>query len=187
MSNYGVSIAKYLPYLLILLLVIPLHLPLRGVAAAETNDLKQGEGLSEAQQRSLQSTLSELRSLAPKLRVLLRTLRQRVGFDPREVHTIERSLGQSQKDLERMLAMHQRKAFNKLRAHFMADDLRRKSEALVESLGYIKRRIREIDKGSHERAADAELQKGDDALVELLGLYSNLVSDSAMLLKEAGI
>jgi uncharacterized coiled-coil protein SlyX len=160
---------------------------LQAVAAEERTDAVDTEvrqALHEAELQSLQSILVELRSLAPKLRVLLRTLRQQVGFDPREVHSIERGLSQSQKDIERLIAMHKRKAFNRMRAHFMADDLRRKSEGLKESLGYITRRIRELDEASGDRQANTELKENDKDLVEQLTLYSNLVSDGVDLLKE---
>ncbi len=155
------------------------------LSAAEAEvDATKPQPLSGEELQSLQSTLSELQSLAPKLRVLLRTLRQQVGFDPREIHSIERDMSQAEKDLERMIAMHQRNAFNKMRAHFMADDLRRKSEGLKDSLAYVKRRIRELDEAPGDRQQDAELKKSDDALVEQLGLYQDLVSAIAMLLKD---
>lgn len=187
MSNRGAVTDRYLPHLLILILMMPPCLPLQVAAAAERTDAADTEvrqALNEAELQSLQSILAELRSLAPKLRVLLRTLRQQVGFDPREVHSIERGLSQSQKDIERLIAMHNRKAFNKMRAHFMADDLRRKSEGLKESLSYITRRIRELDEASGDRQTNTELKKNDQALVEQLTLYSNLVSDGIDMLKE---
>lgn len=187
MSNRGAVTDRYLPHLLILTLMMLSCLPLQVVAAEERTgavDTEVRQAMNEAELQSLQSILAELRSLAPKLRVLLRTLRQQVGFDPREVHSIERGLSQSQKDIERLIAMHERKAFNRMRAHFMADDLRRKSEGLKESLGYITRRIRELDEAPGDRKANAELKQNDGALVEQLTLYSNLVSNGVDMLKK---
>ncbi|MEJ2693626.1 MAG: hypothetical protein P8166_11350 [Candidatus Thiodiazotropha sp.] len=187
MSNRGAVTDRYLRHLLILTLMTSYCLPFQVAAAEEQTDAADTEvrqALNETELQSLQSILAELRSLAPKLRVLLRTLRQQVGFDPREVHSIERGLSQSQKDVERLIAMHKRRAFNRMRAHFMADDLRRKSEGLKASLGYIMRRIRELDEASGDRQANAELKKNDEALVEQLRLYSNLVSDGVDMLRE---
>jgi chromosome segregation ATPase len=185
MSHHGYARNHLFYGLLILCLALASTQLLGIVAAAETGD--EDKALNEQELRTLQSTLNELRALAPKLRISLRTLRQRVGFDPREVHKIERGLGQSQKDLERMIAMHQREAFNKMRAHFMADDLRRKSERLKQALGYVKRRIRELDQAVGDGVTEAELKRSDDALLEQLGLYSNLVSGSVTLLLDKGI
>lgn len=177
-------------YLILLLVLLPLAAPMANAADAASNgaaDGQEAQPLEEAELQSLRSTLGELRQLAPKLRILLRTLRQQVGFDPREIHSIERGMSQSQQDLERMIAMHERDAFNRMRAHFMADDLRRKSEGLKASLAYVKRRISELDQAPGDRRDDAELKQNDDALVELLGLYSDLVSESVMLLQDKGI
>ena len=185
MSYHGYAKTLFFRRILILSLLALFCLPLGVSTAADEGDADNS--LNEKELQSLQSTLTELRSLAPKLRVLLRTLRQRVGFDPREVHKIERGLSQSQKDLERMISMHQRKAFNKIRAHFLADDLRRKSEDFKEALSYVKRRIRELDDQSGDRTADEKLKQSDDSLLEQLGLYSNLVSESVALLQEKGI
>ena len=143
--------------------------------------------LNENELETLQATLAELNGLAPKLRVQMRTLRQQVGFDPRVIHTIERDMGQSQKDLERMIAMHQRNAFNPMRAHFMADDLRRKSDSLKSSLSYVKRRIQELDETQGNRQQNEEVKRNDDALIEQLGLYTDLVTAAVMLLKDKGI
>jgi hypothetical protein len=153
-------------------------------AAEAQTKTSEPQPLNEEELHALQSTLTELQSLAPKLRVLLRTLRKQVGFEPREIYNIERAMSQSEKDLERMIAMHRRNAFNKMRAHFMADDLRRKSAGLKDSLGYVKRRIQELDDTQNERQQNADLKKNDDALVEQLGLYSDLVHASVMLLKD---
>jgi hypothetical protein len=133
--------------------------------------------------QTLQQTLTELKALGPKLRVLMRTLRKQVGFDPREIHNIERAMSQSEKDLERMIAMHQRDSFNKMRAHFMADDLRRKSKGLKTSLGYIARRIRELNEVSGERGLNEQLNANDDALLEMLGRYADLVAQSLTLMQ----
>jgi chromosome segregation ATPase len=150
----------------------------------EAADAQDKPGLNEEELQELQSTLAELKSLGPKLRIQLRTVRRQVGFDPREIYKIERAMGQSEKDLERLIAMQQRNAFKKMRAHFMVDDLRRKSESLNGLLGYVKQLIQQLDQAPGGRQADAQLKQNDDALLELLGLYSDLISASVMMLKD---
>ncbi len=145
------------------------------------------QGLNAEEVQVLKSSLDELRTMAPSLRILLRTLRTQVGFDPREIQNIERGMSQSQQNLERLIAMHERNAFNPMRAHFMADELRRKSEGLRDSLSYVKRRINELDEAPGERKADEELKRNDDALMEQLGLYSDLVGATVAVLQGKGI
>ncbi len=186
--SYNEVVRTHFRIHLLVLLPLLLACAVSALSAAEAEvDATGPQPLNAEEVQALQSTLSELQSLAPKLRVLLRTLRQQVGFDPREIHSIERDMSQSEKDLERMIAMHRREAFNQMRAHFMADDLRRKSAGLKDSLAYVKRRIQELDDASGNRQRDAELKKNDDALVEQLGLYHNLVSAAVMLLKDKAI
>lgn len=153
----------------------------RPVMAEETDNPDQP--LSEADLLTLESSLQELKALAPELRVLLRKLRTQVGFDPREVHRIERSVSQSQKDLERLIAMTKRKAFNPMRAHFMADDLRRKSQELNESLAYVGERTQAAAAGQ----GDAALQENEQILLGLLNRYSEVVSENVALLQDRGM
>jgi hypothetical protein len=180
MSYNEISKTKNFFSLLILLLIgqfLPVHLT---AAADEVTDTP---ALSDTELQSLQDTLSQLKSLSPKLRVLLRTLRRQVGFDSRAIHKIERGMSQSERDLERMIAMHQRNAFNKMRAHFMADDLRRKSEGLKESLDFVNRHIQELNEVPGDRKPNEQLKKSDDDLLEMLGLYTDLVSQTITLLQ----
>jgi septation ring formation regulator EzrA len=181
MSYNEISKIKDFFFLLILLLIgqfLPIHL------TAATDEVTDTPALSDNELQSLQETLSQLKSLSPKLRVLLRTLRRQAGFDPTAIHKIERRMSQSERDLERMIAMHQRNAFNKLRAHFMADDLRRKSQGLKESLDYVKRHIQKLNEVPGDRKPNEQLQKSDDdLLLEMLGLYTDLVSQSVTLLR----
>ncbi len=171
-------------------LLIPILLSLfltAQVVAQETDAAAQEKALSVEDLQSLESSLSDLKSLAPQLRVQLRTLRSQVGFDPREIHQIERGMSQSQKDLERLIAMTKRDAFNGMRAHFLADDLRRKSEGLLDSLSYVETRIQQLNKDSTDRQADTDRQQQDEALLNLLGRYSKLLNNSVSLLKSKGI
>ena len=168
-----------------LLILIPVFLTLilgGFVQAEEAGKSETEQPLSEEDLQSLESSLQEIKALAPKLRVLLRTLRSRVGFDPREIHLIERGMSQSQKDLERLLAMSKRKAFNGMRAHFLVDDLRRKSEGLKTSLVYVGERFLTDD-----NEGDAVQEQSEDSLLSLLGRYSALVDESVLLLKDRGI
>ncbi|MCU7797010.1 MAG: hypothetical protein KZQ75_07765 [Candidatus Thiodiazotropha sp. (ex Myrtea spinifera)] len=138
--------------------------------------------LAAEEVQALDGVLSEMKALAPKLRVTLRSVRRQVGFDVRKIHNVERDISQSQKDIERLIAMHQRGAVNQMRAHFLVDDLRRKSDGLRESLNYVVLRVREIDSaGAPNNGSGSE---SNDALVELLGLYSSLVDDSVAMLQE---
>ncbi len=180
MSYNEISKTKNFFSLLILLLIgqfLPVHL----MAAAD--EVTDTPALSDTELQSLKDTLSQLKSLSPKLRVLLRTLRRQAGFDPTAIHKIERGMSQSEKDLERMIAMHQRNAFNKMRAHFMADDLRRKSEGLKESLDYVNHHIQILNEAPGDRKSNEQLKKLDDDLLEMLGLYNDLVSQSLTLLQ----
>ncbi|MCG7897720.1 MAG: hypothetical protein JAY85_04595 [Candidatus Thiodiazotropha weberae] len=85
----------------------------------------------------LQTKLDEMKTLAPQLRVQLRKVRSRVEFDVRQIHAIERSISQSEKDLERLILMHRGNRFNEMRAHFLADSLRRKSRNLHAGENYV--------------------------------------------------
>jgi hypothetical protein len=183
-NNDGTYRFIHLPILLLILLP---GLLLSIEAAEVTGDSAHDQPLNEKELQSLQSILAELKTLAPELRILLRTQRQQVGFDPREIHNIERGMSQSQKNLERLIAMHRRNAYNKMRAHFMADDLRRKSLGLKASLGYVKRHILKVDGGSGRRQADAVLKENDTLLVELLERYSDQVNQGVTLLQAKGM
>ncbi len=182
MPHNEVEKAKYL-YPLLISLLLSLPFAAQRIEAADGQDQP---GLNQEELQALQSTLAELKSMGPKLRIQLRTLRKQVGFDPREIHKIEQAMGQSEKNLERLIAMQQRNAFKKMRAHFMVDDLRRKSESLNDLLGYVKQLIQQLDQAPGGRQVDAQLKRNDDALMELLGLYSDLVSASVMMLKDKG-
>ncbi|MEJ2396587.1 MAG: hypothetical protein P8045_10815 [Candidatus Thiodiazotropha sp.] len=166
---------------ILILLLMGQFLPVHATRAAEP--VTNTPALNDTELQSLQDTLSQLKSLSPKLRVLLRTLRRQVGFDPTAIHKIERGMSQSEKDLERMIAMHQRNAFNKMRAHFMTDDLRRKSEGLKESLDYVNRHIQKLNEAPEDRESNEQLKKRDHDLLEMLGLYTDLVSQSLTLLQ----
>lgn len=173
-----------------LLILIPIFLtvfPAFHAAAQETDSTVPDQSLNEADLQSLESTLNELKVLAPQLRVHLRTLRRQAGFDPRQTHLIERDMSQSQKSLERLVAMTKRKAFNEMRAHFLADDLRRKSKGLKDSLAYVEGRTHELNGGAQSQPADSAQQQRDEILVDLLKRYSELVNDSVEFLKGKGI
>ena len=130
----------------------------------------------------LQKGLDEMQSLAPKLRVLLRSLRKQVGIDSRELFTIERSISQTQTDLQRLISMHQRGAVNSMRAHFLADDMRRKADALHDSLAYLLRHGKGLREKAEGSLDEAVLKENAD-LDQQLGHYSQLLDQSVELLQ----
>jgi hypothetical protein len=131
----------------------------------------------------LQSALAEMQALAPKLRVLLRSLHSQVGFDSREIFNIERGINQSQKDMERLVAMHQRGAVNPMRAHFLADDLRRKADAMRDSLAYVVQQNGQL-KTAPDDQAGAAVSKENDDLREHLARYSEMLDQSVEIFKQ---
>lgn len=121
----------------------------------------------------LDATLAEMKALAPKLRVSLRSVPKQSGLNARVGHKVERNLSISQKDMERLIAMHRRGAVSQMRAHFLVDDLRRKTEGLKASLTYIEDHLQE--------------QAGEESgLIQLLGRYTILLDSSLTMLQEKG-
>ena len=131
------------------------------------------EALGDEQITSLQEHLTTMKDLAPKLRVQLRRMRAQVDFDVRQIHTIERSISQAERDLERLIAMHKRNGFNGIRAHFLADDLRRKAKGLHEGEIYVVGRIERLREGPNGKKVT--LLEQYDQLRLLLGDYNQIV------------
>lgn len=146
----------------------------------------EGRQLGKGDVRLLHEGLNEMLAMASKLRVLLRSLRKQIGIDSREVLVIERSISQSQTDLQRLIAMHQREAVNSMRAHFLADDLRRKADALHEALAYLIRRDRKRVAGEEARLDENVLKEYAD-LQRQLGRYSELLTQDVELLQARGL
>ncbi|MCU7844801.1 MAG: hypothetical protein KZQ93_13270 [Candidatus Thiodiazotropha sp. (ex Monitilora ramsayi)] len=170
-------------YVLIALLTLS---PLTSTLAQEDTqavDNDEPQQLAAEEVQALDGVLSEMKVLAPKLRVTLRSVRQQLGFDAREIHKVERNINHSQKDIERLIAMHRRGAVNQMRAHFLVDDLRRKADGLRESLNYVVLHVREQASNPDGGANDSDAGKDNDALIELLGLYSALVDNSVVMLQ----
>ncbi|MES9930573.1 MAG: hypothetical protein ABW158_20890 [Candidatus Thiodiazotropha sp. 6PDIVS] len=111
----------------------------------------------------IQDNLREMKKLAPKLRVQLRTVRSQVEFDVRQIHTIERSISQSERDLERLIVMHKSDRFNEMRAHFLVDDLRRKAKSMHEGENYILGLIERLQ------------EKQNDQLLPMIEMYNHLL------------
>jgi len=149
---------------------------------AEPAKADEERRLGEDEIRLLQGGLTEMQTLAPKLRVLLRSLRKQVGIDSREIFTIERSISQSQTDLQRLIAMHRRSAVNPMRAHFLADALRRKADALRGSLAYLLRHSKRLEAESGGNLEQAVLTENAE-LGEQLGRYSELLDQGVELLQ----
>jgi hypothetical protein len=137
----------------------------------------------------LEDSLAEMKAMAPKLRVSLRSVRKQAGFNVRESHKVERNLSSSQKNMERLIAMHRRGAVSQMRAHFLVDDLRRKAEGLKESLAYIELHLQE-QTGETETSPDASSKNSvpdqETGLIQLLGRYTLLVDNSLSMLQEKG-
>lgn len=167
-----------------LLLIIPLTTAL----AEEANDNgadKEGVVLNGDEIAALEESLGEMQNTAPKLRVMLRSVRTQVGIDTRQVFNIERSISQAQKDIGRLIAMHRRGAVNRMRAHFLADDMRRKAEALRASLAYLVRRAREFDTTPGGQQESEKVKAENDALVEILGTYSAMLDANLAMIRQA--
>ena len=168
-------------WLIGLLLMLPLAASPAWAADAENTDAPAV--LSADDIAVLQQSLDEMKRMAPKLRVMLRTLRTQVGIDTRQVYTIENSIGQPQKDLERLVAMHQRGAVNRMRAHFLTDDIRRKSESLQTALAYVVRREQALDSSAGDKQKVEAVREDNQALIEMLGDYGKLLEKDLALLQ----
>ena len=142
------------------------------------------DALGDAQITSLQQHLTTMKDLAPKLRVQLRRMRAQVDFDVRQIHTIERSISQAERDLERLIAMHKRNGFNSIRAHFLADNLRRKAKGLHEGEAYVVGRIEGLREEPNGKAA--ALLEQYDQLRLLLGDYNQVVDQCLNIISVAG-
>ena len=164
-----------------LLLILPLAAS--PAWAADTDSADAPAVLSAGESAVLQQSLDEMKRMAPKLRVMLRTLRTQVGIDSRQVYTIENSIGQPQKDLERLVAMHQRGAVNRMRAHFLSDDIRRKAEALQTALAYVIRREHALDSTTGDKQKVEAVREDNQALIEMLGDYGKLLEKDLALLQ----
>jgi hypothetical protein len=137
----------------------------------------------------LDDALAEMKAMAPKLRVSLRSVRKQAGFKIRESHKVERNLSSSQKAMQRLIAMHRRGAVSQMRAHFLVDDLRRKAEGLKESLAYIDAHLQEQAaeaKASAEVPSENRISGEESGLVQLLGRYTMLLDNSLSMLQEKG-
>ncbi|MEJ2592281.1 MAG: hypothetical protein P8178_12940 [Candidatus Thiodiazotropha sp.] len=168
-------------WLIGLLLILPLAASPVWAADSESGDTPAE--LSADEVAVLRQSLDEMQRMAPKLRVMLRTLRTQVGIDTRQVYTIENSIGQPQKDLERLVAMHQRGAVNRMRAHFLTDDIRRKAEALQSALAYVVRREHALDSTTGDKQKVEAVREDNQALIGMLGDYGKLLEKDLALLQ----
>ncbi|MES9940186.1 MAG: hypothetical protein ABW104_13980 [Candidatus Thiodiazotropha sp. 6PLUC2] len=121
----------------------------------------------------LQDNLGEMKKLAPKLRMQLRTVRSQVEFDVRQIHNIERSISQSERDLERLIMMHRGDRFSELRAHFLVDDLRRKAKIMHEGENYVLGMIERLQENQDDRLLPMIEQYNQ--LFLILGEYNQLI------------
>lgn len=121
----------------------------------------------------LQDNLGEMKKLAPKLRMQLRTVRSQVEFDVRQIHNIERSISQSERDLERLIMMHKGDRFSELRAHFLVDDLRRKAKNMHEGKNYVLGMIERLQENQDDRLLPMIEQYNQ--LFLILGEYNQLI------------
>ena len=181
-NPWNKSAGKLLRHWLIgLLLMLPLAASPVRAAGPDAGDAPAE--LSADEVAVLQGSLDEMQRMAPKLRVMLRTLRTQVGIDSRQVYIIENSIGQPQKDLERLVAMHQRGAVNRMRAHFLSDDIRRKAEALQTALAYVIRREHALDSTTGDKQKVEAVREDNQALIEMLGDYGKLLEKDLALLQ----
>ena len=81
--------------------------------------------------------------------------------------------------MERLIAMQQRGAMNPMRAHFIADDLRRKADGMRDSLAYVVRRSGELEAASGDKMSPEVLKENAD-LREHLTRYSGLLDQSVI-------
>jgi hypothetical protein len=162
---------------------------LSGSLQAEEDQSAEQKALVAEEVQLLEDSLAEMKAMAPKLRVSLRSVRKQSGFNVRESHKVERNLSSSQKDMERLIAMHRRGAVSQMRAHFLVDDLRRKAEGLKESLAYIELHLQE-QPGENGTAPDTPNENSvpgqETGLIQLLGRYALLVDNSLSMLQEKG-
>lgn len=156
---------------------------------AEEELAEEQKVLIAEEMQLLDDSLAEMKALAPQLRVSLRSIRKQAGFNVRESHKVERNLSSSQKDMERLIAMHRRGAVSQMRAHFLVDDLRRKTEGLKESLAYIERHLQEQTaetEVSPDASGENSVSDQESGLIQLLGRYTLLVDNSLSMLQEKG-
>lgn len=140
------------------------------------------EPLDEIGRMGLKEHLETIRKLAPQLRTQLRSVRMTMKFDVREIHNIERSIGKSQTDIERLLAMHETDRVNAIRVHFLLDDLRRKAATLDRGLAHVMQRIL-LKYGVPEQTQlhHEDLEEQERHLLSLLQDYTQLVNLSLRL------
>ncbi|MCU7932294.1 MAG: hypothetical protein KZQ90_15955 [Candidatus Thiodiazotropha sp. (ex Codakia rugifera)] len=144
--------------------------------SAETAEF---ERLNETELKSLVEHLQAMKALAPQLRIQLRSMRMGANFEVREIHNIERSIGKAQTDIERMITMHKRDKISKVRAHFIADDLRRKASSLDQGLAHVTKQLEKKFGISIENESQRQqLSEQDNQLLSLLEDYSLLVKQS---------
>ncbi|MCG7981657.1 MAG: hypothetical protein JAY90_02780 [Candidatus Thiodiazotropha lotti] len=128
----------------------------------------------------LQAKLDEMKALAPQLRVQLRKVRSRVEFDVRQIHAIERSISHSERDLERLIIMHRGDRFNEMRAHFLADSLRRKTRNLHAGENYVMAMIEREQE--NPELGRRELLEEYNQLQLHLGSYNQLMDECLAIL-----
>jgi hypothetical protein len=128
--------------------------------------------LNESDLDRLAVNLEEIKVIAPKLRIQLRKIRSQVVFDVRQVHAIEHAISPVERDLVGMGAMHKGQRINELRAHFLADDLRRKTKSLHTGEKYV------------TAMYDQLLEDPDPRKAVLLEQYEQLLSDYNRLLDQ---
>ena len=142
------------------------------VSSVQAAEFKQ---LVDTDVAQLQAKLDEMKALAPQLRVQLRKVRSRVEFDVRQIHSIERSISQSERDLERLIMMHRGNRFSEMRAHFLADSLRRKTRNLHAGENYIIALI-EREQENPEQGRKALLEEYNQLQLQL-GSYNQLMDE----------
>jgi hypothetical protein len=160
-----------------------------GSLQAEEVQSAEEKALVAEEVQLLVDSLAEMKAMAPKLRVSLRGVRKQAGFKPRESHKIEKNLSSSQKDMQRLIAMHRRGAVSQMRAHFLVDDLRRKAEGLRESLAYIELHLQEQSEeteASPGASSENSVPHKESGLIQLLGRYTLLIDNSLTMLQEKG-
>ncbi|MCU7873644.1 MAG: hypothetical protein KZQ91_12965 [Candidatus Thiodiazotropha sp. (ex Lucinoma borealis)] len=170
-SLYSWSARRFIHAIMIISIMI-----MQTAYSAETAEF---ERLDEIELKSLDEHLQAMKALAPQLRIQLRSMRMAANFEIREIHNIERSIGKAQTDLERLIAMHKRNGINKVRAHFIADDLRRKASSLDQGLVHVTKQLEK--KYGISIVYDSQRQKlseQDNQLLSLLEDYNQLVKQS---------
>jgi hypothetical protein len=136
--------------------------------------------LAEIDVTKLQVKLDGMNNLATPLRVQLRKVRSQVEFDIRQIHSIERSVSQTENDLKRLIMMHKGGRFNAMRGHFLTDSLRRKARNLHSGEDYVDLMIsREQDKSDQQ---NAELLNEYNQLQSQLGNYSQLLDQCLVII-----